>query len=53
MNGARCRVLTLTRHEFWRRAPGIEPRSGNLDPRGTDTWDTVTVDEYVALSPFL
>jgi omega-6 fatty acid desaturase (delta-12 desaturase) len=44
-------VFTLTPYDFWRRAHGIHhATSGNLDHRGIGDIDTLTVDEYLALS---
>jgi acyl-lipid omega-6 desaturase (Delta-12 desaturase) len=46
-------VLTLTPYDFWRRAHGIHhATSGNLDRRGIGDIDTLTVREYLALSPW-
>jgi acyl-lipid omega-6 desaturase (Delta-12 desaturase) len=44
-------VLTLTPYEFWRRTHAIHhATSGNLDRRGIGDVDTLTVNEYLALS---
>ena len=44
-------VLTLTPYDAWRRAHAIHhATSGNLDRRGIGDIDTLTVDEYRALS---
>ena len=44
-------VLTLTPHDFWRRAHAVHhATSGNLDQRGLGDIHTLTVREYVALS---
>ena len=44
-------VLTLTPYDFWRRTHAIHhSTSGNLDRRGIGDIDTLTVDEYLALS---
>lgn len=44
-------VLTLTDYEHWRRSHAIHhATSGNLDQRGVGDIDTLTVDEYRALS---
>ncbi|HEY9217087.1 MAG TPA: fatty acid desaturase [Phenylobacterium sp.] len=45
-------VLTLTPYEYWRRSHAIHhATSGNLDRRGLGAIDTLTVQEYSALSP--
>ncbi|MFK7793686.1 MAG: fatty acid desaturase [Devosiaceae bacterium] len=45
-------VLTLTPYDVWRRAHAIHHgASGNLDRRGLGDINTLTVDEYNALSP--
>ena len=44
-------VLTLTPYDVWRRAHAIHHAgSGNLDRRGVGDIDTLTVEEYRALS---
>ncbi len=44
-------VLTLTPYDFWRRSHAIHhATSGNLDRRGIGDVDTLTVNEYLALS---
>jgi len=44
-------VITLTPYDFWRRTHGIHhATSGNLDLRGIGDIDTLTVNEYLALS---
>ncbi len=44
-------VLTLTPYDFWRRTHAIHhATSGNLDRRGIGDVDTLTVNEYLALS---
>jgi len=44
-------VLTLTPYDFWRRSHAAHhAHSGNLDRRGIGDIDTLTVDEYRALS---
>ncbi len=44
-------VLTLTPYDFWRRSHAAHhASSGNLDQRGIGDIDTLTVDEYRALS---
>jgi acyl-lipid omega-6 desaturase (Delta-12 desaturase) len=44
-------VLTLTPYDLWRRSHAIHhATSGNLDRRGIGDIDTLTVDEYLALS---
>ena len=44
-------VLTLTPYDFWRRTHAIHhASSGNLDRRGIGDIDTLTVQEYLALS---
>lgn len=44
-------VFTMTPYDFWRRAHGVHHASaGNLDLRGIGDIDTLTVDEYLALS---
>lgn len=46
-------VLTVTPYEMWRRDHAIHhATSGNLDRRGTGDIDTLTVREYLALSPW-
>jgi acyl-lipid omega-6 desaturase (Delta-12 desaturase) len=46
-------VLTLTPYDLWRRTHAIHhASSGNLDRRGIGDIDTLTVREYLALSPF-
>ena len=46
-------VLTLTPYDFWRRTHAIHhASSGNLDRRGIGDIDTLTVDEYLARSPW-
>ncbi len=45
-------VLTITPYEVWRRDHATHhATSGNLDKRGTGDIDTLTVREYLALSP--
>ena len=44
-------VLTLTDYDYWRRAHAVHhASSGNLDHRGVGDIDTLTVEEYRALS---
>jgi fatty acid desaturase len=44
-------VLTLTPYDFWRRTHAVHhSTSGNLDRRGMGDIDTLTVQEYLALS---
>ena len=44
-------VFTLTPYDFWRRTHAVHhATSGNLDRRGTGDIDTLTVQEYLALS---
>src|SRR5690606_33709285 len=44
-------VLTLTPYDFWRRTHAAHhAHSGNLDRRGMGDIDTLTVQEYLALS---
>lgn len=44
-------VLTLTPYTYWKRDHAIHhATSGNLDKRGIGDIDTLTVDEYLALS---
>jgi acyl-lipid omega-6 desaturase (Delta-12 desaturase) len=44
-------VFTLTPYDFWRRTHAVHhATSGNLDRRGTGDIDTLTVNEYLALS---
>ena len=44
-------ILTLTPYEYWRHAHALHhASSGNLDRRGYGDIDTITVDEYRALS---
>jgi omega-6 fatty acid desaturase (delta-12 desaturase) len=46
-------VLTLTPYGFWRRRHAVHhATSGNLDRRGTGDITTLTVGEYLALSPW-
>src|SRR5262249_48742705 len=46
-------VLTLTPYDFWRHTHALHHAgSGNLDRRGFGDVDTLTVQEYLALSPF-
>ena len=46
-------VLTLTPYDFWRRTHAVHhATSGNLDRRGIGDIDTLTVREYLALSPW-
>jgi acyl-lipid omega-6 desaturase (Delta-12 desaturase) len=45
-------VLTLTPYEYWQKTHAIHhATSGNLDERGFGDIDTMTVREYMALSP--
>lgn len=45
-------VLTFTPYEYWRRSHAIHHAStGNLDARGVGDVDTLTVTEFLALSP--
>ena len=45
-------VLTLTPYDYWRRSHAIHHAgSGNLERRGIGDIDTLTVEEYLALSP--
>jgi acyl-lipid omega-6 desaturase (Delta-12 desaturase) len=45
-------VITLTPYAFWRRTHSQHhANAGNLDHRGTGDIITLTVDEYLALSP--
>jgi len=45
-------IMTLTPYDFWRRTHGLHHATcGNLDRRGTGDINTLTVDEYNALSP--
>ncbi|MET0293904.1 MAG: fatty acid desaturase [Phenylobacterium sp.] len=45
-------VMTLTPYEYWRRTHAVHhATSGNLDRRGIGAIDTLTVEEYRALSP--
>ncbi|MDX9998148.1 MAG: fatty acid desaturase [Phenylobacterium sp.] len=45
-------VFTLTPYDYWRRAHALHhATSGNLDRRGIGAIDTLTVEEYRALSP--
>lgn len=45
-------VLTLTPHVYWRQAHNEHhATAGNLDKRGIGDVTTLTVDEYLALSP--
>ena len=46
-------VFTLTPYDFWRRTHAIHhSTSGNLDRRGIGDIDTLTVQEYLARSPW-
>jgi omega-6 fatty acid desaturase (delta-12 desaturase) len=46
-------VLTLTPYDFWRRTHAIHHAgSGHLERRGIGDVDTLTVNEYLALSPW-
>ncbi len=46
-------VITLTPYAVWRKAHAIHHGStGNLDERGLGDIDTLTIDEYKALSKF-
>ncbi|WP_207459863.1 fatty acid desaturase [Azospirillum sp. SYSU D00513] len=46
-------VLTVTPYEMWRRDHAVHhATSGNLDKRGFGDIDTLTVREYLALSPW-
>ncbi|HSL79165.1 MAG TPA: fatty acid desaturase [Pseudolabrys sp.] len=46
-------VLTLTPYDYWRRNHAAHhAHSGNLDQRGMGDIDTLTVREYLALSPW-
>lgn len=45
-------VLTVTPYDFWRRSHNLHhSHSGNLDKRTMGAIDTLTVDEYKALTP--
>jgi omega-6 fatty acid desaturase (delta-12 desaturase) len=45
-------VLTLTPYDYWRQTHAIHhATSGNLDRRGLGAIETLTVDEYAALTP--
>lgn len=45
-------VLTLTPYDYWRTTHAIHhATSGNLDRRGLGAIETLTVEEYLALSP--
>lgn len=46
-------VITLTPYDYWRRSHAMHhAASGNLDRRGIGDIDTLTVEEYLALSRF-
>ncbi|ODA66574.1 Fatty acid desaturase [Methyloligella halotolerans] len=46
-------VVTLTPYGFWRRSHALHhASSGNLDRRGIGDIDTLTVDEFRALTPW-
>ncbi len=46
-------VLTLTPYDYWQRNHALHHAgSGNLDYRGVGDIDTLTVDEFLALSKF-
>ena len=45
-------VLTLTPYDYWRTTHAIHhATSGNLDRRGLGAIETLTVDEYLSLTP--
>lgn len=45
-------VFTLTPYDYWRQTHAIHhATSGNLDRRGLGAIETLTVDEYAALTP--
>lgn len=45
-------VLTVTPYDYWRRSHALHHAgSGNLDSRGIGDIDTLTVDEFRALTP--
>jgi len=47
-------VLTWTPYDFWRRTHNLHhASSGNLDNRGFGSIETITIDEYKALTPKL
>jgi acyl-lipid omega-6 desaturase (Delta-12 desaturase) len=53
LTGRLIGVLTLTPYDHWRHSHAIHhASSGNLDRRGIGDIDTLTVDEYRALSQF-
>ncbi len=46
-------VFTLTPYDYWRHSHALHhASSGNLDKRGFGDIDTLTVEEYLELSPF-
>ncbi len=50
--GRAISVLTFTPYDLWRRTHNLHHAgSGNLDRRGSGSVDTLTVKEYLALSP--
>ena len=51
--GSALGVLTLTPYHYWKKAHAVHhATSGNLVHRGFGDIDTLTVDEYLALSPW-
>jgi omega-6 fatty acid desaturase (delta-12 desaturase) len=51
--GSALGVLTLTPYHYWKKAHAMHhATSGNLEHRGFGDIDTLTVDEYLALSPW-
>jgi omega-6 fatty acid desaturase (delta-12 desaturase) len=50
--GRMISVLTFTPYDLWRRTHNLHHAgSGNLDRRGSGSVDTLTISEYMALSP--
>ena len=51
--GSALGVLTLTPYHYWKKAHAMHhATSGNLEHRGFGDIDTLTVNEYLALSPW-
>lgn len=51
--GSAIGVLTLTPYHYWKKAHAMHhATSGNLEHRGFGDIDTLTVEEYLALSPW-
>jgi acyl-lipid omega-6 desaturase (Delta-12 desaturase) len=51
--GRAISVVTLTPYDFWKRTHAVHhATAGNLERRGIGDIDTLTVREYIALSPW-